>query len=121
MTGPSSNRIGPVMQYRPHRYPTQFPVAFQAHGAQQKCHIIDINNTGARITGAVGLRRGDKIKFEVLSSRVEAVVTWATINQAGVTFRPHISDKQVDTLRYRRDGRRGGHHSTVGFGFAEMR
>ena len=109
------------MQYRPHRYNTQYPVDMRTPSGQQKGKVIDVNNAGARIEGLSDVKRGDKLQLTVLSHRVDAVVQWATGERAGITFRPQITNDQVDTLRYRRDGRPGAHRGSVGFGFAEMR
>ncbi len=109
------------MQYRPHRYNTQYPVDIHTPSGPQQGNVIDVHNAGARIEGLRGVKRGDKVQINILSLRVEAVVQWVSGGRAGITFRPQITDDQVDTLRYRKDGRRGAHRSTVGFGFAEMR
>ncbi len=108
------------MQYRPHRYNTQYPIELQTPTGTQKCQVIDVHNAGARLEGLRDVKRGDKVRVNILSHRVDALVQWASGDRAGLTFRPQISDDQVDTLRYRRDGRRG-RHGTVGFGYAEMR
>lgn len=109
------------MQYRPHRYQTQFPIELCTPFGRQKCQVVDVNNTGARISGPVNLQRGHKIHFNVLNNRIEALVCWVAGNRVGIKFRPHITDTQVDMLRYRRDARQGAHRGSVGFSFAEMR
>lgn len=109
------------MQYRPHRYPTEFPVAMRTPTGPQKGKVIDVNNVGARLKGMRDLRRGDKVQVNILSMNVDAVVQWAASETIGITFRPQITDTQVDTLRFRPDGRTGRRPSSVGFGFAEMR
>ncbi len=109
------------MQYRPHRYNTQFPIDLRTPTGPQKAKVIDVNNTGARVEGLRDVQRGDKIQLNILSFRAEAVVQWVSGGRAGLTFRPQITDDQVDTLRYRRDGRGGARRGAVGFGFAEMR
>ena len=108
------------MQYRSHRYPSQFPAQFRTPLGLQKGDVTDVNHAGAQISGLKGLNRGDKVEIDVLSLRVSGVVQWINANDVGITFRPHISDHLVDTLRHRRDGRFGGRGS-VGFAFAEMR
>ncbi len=109
------------MQYRPHRYPTEFPIAINTPTGQQKGQVVDVNNVGARIKGLRDMRRGDKVRVKILNMNVDAVVQWVSHACAGITFRPQITNDQVDMLRYRRDGRAGRRPSTVGFGFAEMR
>ncbi len=107
------------MQYRPHRYQTDFPIKLQTATGRQQGKVIDVNNTGARIEGLANLRRGDKVQLDILYQNADAVVQWISNGFVGITFRPQITDDQVDTLRYRRDGR---HRSgAVGFGFAELR
>ncbi len=109
------------MQYRPHRYNTQYPIEMQTPAGNQKCKVIDVHNAGARIEGLRDVKRGDKVKLVILSHKVDALIQWASGDRAGLTFRPQISDDQVDTLRYRRDPRQVHRQGTVGFGFAEMR
>lgn len=104
------------MQYRPHRYLTQFPVTVQVSAGTQKGTVIDVNATGARIAGLQNLRRGDKLQVEVLSHRIDAIVQWSTLKWVGVQFRPQLGNHMLDTLRYRRDGRMGKTRGTVGFG-----
>jgi len=114
-------QTGYIMQYRPHRYPTQFPIKLCTSSGQQDCQVLDVNGSGARIIGPRGLRRGEKVQFGILNHRVEAVVCWAFGERAGVTFRPHLTDVQVDTLRYRRDGGHHKRHGVGGLAYAEMR
>ncbi|MCK0097578.1 PilZ domain-containing protein [Yoonia sp. F2084L] len=109
------------MQYRPHRYQTEFPIDLHTPAGPQKCKVIDVNNTGARIRGPQNLQRGHKIQFNVLGHQVEAIVCWTSGDRIGIRFRPLINDTQVDTLRYRRDARAGHARGSVGFSFAEMR
>lgn len=109
------------MQYRPHRYRTQYPTKLRSPTGPQKGHVIDVNNAGARIQGLRDLRRGDKVEVEILSLRAAAVVQWASNGYVGITFRPQITDDQVDTLRYRRDGRAYGRFGMPAHGLVEMR
>lgn len=109
------------MQYRQHRYPTEFPIAISTPSGPQQGQVVDVNNVGARIKGLRDLQRGDKVRVKILNMHVDAVVQWKSTDCLGITFRPQINDDQVDTLRYRRDARAGRRPSTVGFGFAEMR
>ena len=108
------------MQYRPHRYRTQFPTMLHTGTGPQKGDVIDVNNAGARISGLQNLRRGDKLEIENLTLRASAVVQWVAYGNVGITFRPHITDDQVDILRYRPDGRYFGRPGSVGYGLVEM-
>lgn len=108
------------MQYRSHRYQTQFPIQISTPTGQQQCRIIDVNSHGARITGARNMQRGDKIQFRALNDPISAIICWATGDTVGIAFRPQLTTVQVDTLRYRRDASRGPKRGSVGFGFAEM-
>lgn len=109
------------MQYRPHRYLTEFPATVHTPWGPQKGRVIDVNNVGARVRGLRGIQRGQKIRFKVLHTTIDAIVQWAGHDCIGITFRPQITDDQVDTLRFRKGGRAGRRPSTVGFGLAEMR
>ena len=109
------------MQYRPHRYNTHYPVDLQTAAGKQQGRVVDVHNAGARLEGLKGVARGDKVQISILSHRVDAIVQWVAGDRAGLTFRPQITDDQVDTLRHRRDARPGARRGAVGFGFAEMR
>ncbi|WP_100367226.1 PilZ domain-containing protein [Yoonia maricola] len=108
------------MQFRSHRYQTQYPIQLSTPAGLQQCRITDINNTGARILGHCTLRRGDKVKFKVLNDEISAVVCWCSQESAGILFRPQISSNQVDMLRYRRDRAHNQLRGSVGFGYAQM-
>jgi hypothetical protein len=108
------------MQYRQHRYPTFYPVNVRAPRGAQRGEVIDVNHSGARLKGLTGVNRGDKIRLDILSRHVDAVVLWATGELVGVMFRPKLSDHQMDTLRQRCTRRITPERSSVGFRFAEM-
>ena len=109
------------MQYRPHRYQTDFPVSIRTPAGPQKGTIADVNSQGARIRGLQDVQQGDKLQIDILSHHANAVVRWTAAGQIGVIFRPHLTEQQVDTLRYRRDLRHGAGRGSVGFGLREMR
>lgn len=109
------------MQYRPHRYTTNYPVTFATPAGQQRGTIMDVNTAGARIEGLKNLSRGDHVRLSVLSLHINAAVQWVANGRVGVIFSPRITEHQVDILRYRRDGRPAAGHGTVGFQFREMR
>ncbi len=109
------------MQYRPHRYPTDCSVNVSTPDGPHCAHVVDVSRTGARLSGLDGLQRGDKVRIDVLSHKVDAVVLWARSGNAGITFRPAISDHLVDVLRKRVDGRRQHPSTHPGFRYAEMR
>ncbi len=109
-----------MMRYRPHRYPTQYPIALRTPVGPQRGEIIDVNNTGARLSGLHDLHQGDKVELELMTYLLVAVVQWTAGERAGVTFHPRITDHQLDMLRYRRDRRNTGGRGSVGFGFAEL-
>ncbi|WP_439155424.1 PilZ domain-containing protein [Yoonia sp.] len=108
------------MQYRAHRYNTNYPVTFATPAGLQRGTIIDVNTAGARLEGLKNLSCGQKVTFLVLSQQVNAIVQWVVNGRVGIIFMPRISSHQVDILRYRRDGRSSAGHSTVGFQFREM-
>ncbi|MDB4254544.1 PilZ domain-containing protein [Yoonia sp.] len=108
------------MQYRSHRYPTQFPLRVQTRQGSQQGEVVDVNHSGARLTGLKRLSRGDKIQLDILSHRVEAVVLWAARGGIGVMFRPKLCDHHLDTLRQRCNRRSTPQRGQVGFTFVEM-
>lgn len=109
------------MQYRPHRYPTEFPVDVRTPIGAQRVHVTDVNVTGAALKGVDGLERGHKLAINLLSHHVEGVVRWVHGDKVGVAFRPQISEDQLDTLRYRRDGRNVFRPGSIGYRNMEMR
>lgn len=110
-----------MMQYRQHRYATEYPIEVRTPSGQQKVHVVDVNRKGVRIEGLQNIERGQRIQLNILSCPVDAIVQWVAGGLAGLTFRPQITEDQVDTLRYRRDARAVQRRGAVGFGFAEMR
>jgi hypothetical protein len=110
-----------IVQYRQHRYPTEFPINLRTPAGPQKVTVSDVNATGARLSGIRDIKRGDKLGMNLLSHHVEAVVRWVYNDRAGIVFRPQISEDQVDTLRHRRDARHVMRRGAIGFRNAEMR
>lgn len=109
------------MQYRSHRYPTEFPIDMRTPAGAQRATISDVNTQGARLTGTAGLQRGDKIGLNVLFHQIEAVVRWVNGDMVGISFRPQITEDQLDTLRYRRDARNVFRPGSVGYRHMELR
>ncbi len=109
------------MQYRPHRYPTDYTVTLATAAGSTSANVVDVNRSGARISGPDGLQRGDKLQLDILSNRVDAVVLWARSGQAGIAFRPAITDHLVDLLRKSCDGRNRHQAHRLGYRHAEMR
>ena len=109
------------MQYRPHRYLTDFPVTVRAANGPQRANVVDVNAYGARLKGLKDINEGDKLQIDILSLKAHGVVRWVGPGQLGIVFRPRLSEHEVDTLRHRRDLRKGHHRGTVGFGLREMR
>jgi hypothetical protein len=109
------------MQYRQHRYPTQYPTHMRTPTGRQQGFFRNVNNDGAQIVGTTELRRGDKLQLDVLSHTVEAIVVRVRVDQIGIVFRPKLTDHLVDTIRQRQDGRHNGGRCSVGFTYVEMR
>ena len=87
------------MKYRPHRYPTQYPVQLQTPAGAVTGIVIDVNETGARLECSAALRRGDKVTVMALTERVPGVVRWVGGRKIGVSFTPMIAKRVVDVLR----------------------
>ncbi len=109
------------MLYRSHRYPTQFPIKVRTPQGPQQGEVVDVSHSGARLTGLMRMKRGDKVQLDILSHRVDAVVLWAAHDRIGVMFRPKLSNHHLDTLRQRCNLRAAPRRGQVGFSFAEMR
>ncbi|MFT4743540.1 MAG: hypothetical protein ACI91Z_001515 [Yoonia sp.] len=107
------------MQYRPHRYRTEFPTTVRTPFGPAKAVINDVNETGALMETSVSLLRGHKIEILFLNNRVSGIVQWSAGGRCGVTFRPHLTTTQVDSLRYKQSGHRGIRHNSTGY--TEMR
>ena len=63
------------MQYRPHRYPTEFPIDVRTPFGPQRARVMDVNATGAAIRGIEGLERGNKVFLNLLSQNIEGVLS----------------------------------------------
>lgn len=109
------------MQYRPHRYPTQFPLQIKTPTGVQKGVVVDVNQDGARLQGLREITRGDKLRMNVLSNPIEAIVLWVHGDKSGVSFRPKLSTHLLDTMHYRRASRHESRAVRVGRALPEMR
>lgn len=94
------------MQYRPHRYRSDYTVQVDAPMGQLRAAISNVNEGGAQLRDTCGLRAGDPVQFNVLQNRISGVVQWATGTSAGLAFHPQITVDQIDAIRNRIDGRR---------------
>ncbi|MCO4846662.1 MAG: hypothetical protein KC448_01655 [Yoonia sp.] len=107
------------MQYRPHRYRTEFPTTMKTPFGPSEAVINDVNETGALMKTSAPLARGHKIEFTFLNNKVTGIVQWAADGRCGVTFRPHLTITQVDSLRYKQSGHRSMRHRSTSY--VEMR
>lgn len=107
------------MQFRPHRYRTEFPTVLTTPVGSVKAVVDDVNETGALMTISTPLQRGHKIRMSFLNNSVEAVVQWSQRGKCGIAFRPQLTIAQVDMLRYKQGGNQRMHHSSTRY--AEMR
>lgn len=88
------------MQYRAHRYRSQVAIGLSGPSGAQQCRVIDVSIGGARLLGAEGLRRGDKVSFRLSNYDLKAVVTWSKSEMTGIAFRPPLTSNQLARLRY---------------------
>lgn len=107
------------MQFRSHRYRTEFPTTLSTPVGKVKIVINDVNETGALISTQTLLSRGQKVDMVVLNHRIAGIVQWSLRGKCGIAFRPHLTIAQVDMLRYKPGGTRTARHSSTAY--AEMR
>ena len=107
------------MQFRSHRYRTEYPITLKTPIGAVQAVINDVNETGALVSIATPLARGQRISMSYLNNRVEAIVQWSLKGKCGISFRPHLTIAQVDLLRYKSAGHRQMRHNSTGY--AEMR
>jgi hypothetical protein len=62
------------MQYRPHRYRTEFPTTMRTPFGSAKAVINDVNKTGVLMATSAPLARGQKIEISFLNNKVSGVV-----------------------------------------------
>lgn len=103
------------MQYRPHRYRTEFPTTMRTPFGPAKAVINDVNETGALMETNAHILRGQKIEISFLNNEVSGIVQWVARGRCGITFHPFLTVKQVDALRYKQSGHRGMLHSSTGY------
>ncbi len=94
------------MQYRAHRYTTDYPVHVNAPMGNMRAAVSNVNEAGAQLRDAVGLNVGDPVQFQVLHERISAIVQWAAGGRAGLSFHPRITIDQIDAIRNRAGIRR---------------
>jgi len=107
------------MRFRRHRYPARFPVTVKTPFGEVRCHISNVNETGAKLAPLPGLERGDTIAIILSIGRVQAIVQWTTKDQIGVAFRPQIPLSFVDAMRRGPNSRQNAFHHSQGY--REMR
>ena len=102
------------MQYRPHRYPTQFPIRLKTPDGFKDATLLDVNETGARVQGQAHLRRGDIVTVLALNEHVPGTVRWVGNDRVGISFSPAISRRVVDILRRAEKGSQARRFNTLG-------
>ena len=102
------------MQFRPHRYQTQYPVTLSGPSGRLMAIVANVNERGARLDHAIGLKSGDRVGFRLIHEQVEAVVQWAAGDRAGIAFLPNIGIDQIDIMRARLTGHRPAQPRHVG-------
>lgn len=107
------------MQFRSHRYNTEFSTIMSTPIGKLNITINDVNETGALISMSETLARGHKVEMSIRFHKIIGIVQWSKRGKCGITFRPHLTLEQVDMFRHRHGGQRSLHHSSTGY--AEMR
>ncbi|MCF2870626.1 PilZ domain-containing protein [Octadecabacter sp. G9-8] len=87
------------MGYRPHRYPTMFPVDVVHGTTNQKCHLTNITPTGAGVFEVKGVNKGDVITVKSSVGNLVATVQWAEDDQCGVKFAQQLGTRQIAQIR----------------------
>lgn len=105
--------------YRKHRYPTRFPIQMTTPTGRITAHVIDVNESGARISGMNKVRCGDKVFIQAVGKQYAAVVRWIKDERVGVSFTPALAPRDVDALRYAKKPMTPLRHTSMGL--REMR
>ncbi|MEY1554889.1 PilZ domain-containing protein [Yoonia sp. R2331] len=108
-----------MQQYRRHRYPTSFPVQAKTPFGVLPGKVLDVNEHGAQIKGLDDLSPGDKVMLQAGGDQIMSVVRWVAKDRVGVMFRPMLTIRQVDALRYAKRSSSASRFSSVGL--MEMR
>ena len=102
------------MRFRRHRYPTEYPVTVHLAGGEHRAFVIDVTEAGARLRGLPGATRGDAVTLVTAAGTATGTVRWAAGDRCGIAFRPQISLRMVDSLRFAKVPMTGGRYSSVG-------
>ncbi len=108
-----------MQKFRHHRYPTSFPVQATTPFGLRPGKILDVNEYGAQIDGLSDLTPGDKVVLRAGPDQIASIVRWVAKDRVGVMFRPRLTIKQVDSLRYAKRPTMRTRFSSVGL--TEMR
>ncbi len=108
-----------MQRFRNHRYPTAFPAQVKTAFGIRPAKVIDVNEQGAQLENTADLAPGDKVVLKAGADQVNAVVRWAENDRVGIMFRPMLTIRQVDSLRYAKRPSMQTRFSSVGL--AEMR
>jgi len=90
-----------TVHFRKHRYPTRFTVIVKSAAGQTRCSISNVNETGAKIIGITGLKRGDEAILMLTVAQARGLVQWVTPDKVGIAFQPHLPPHFVDEMRHR--------------------
>lgn len=88
------------MGYRPHRYPTMFPVEVICDGRRQKCFLTNITATGAGVFEVTGLELQNIITIKSSVGNLKAVIQWSEDDQCGVKFTQKLGPRQIEQIRH---------------------
>lgn len=88
------------MGYRPHRYPTTYPVVLQQGEVRQNCFLINVTEGGAGLFDVTNLSPKDEVTLRCSVGNLDAIVQWIDTDQCGVVFKQRLGTRQIEQLRH---------------------
>ena len=79
------------MRPRAQRHTTHSPIVLTARGMGRHFTVTNISKSGAGLTGEKHLRVGEDVILNYAGGRINAIVKWANLCQAGVAFEREIN------------------------------
>lgn len=86
-------------KFRKGRLPSDVELTVETGDGPARVKVIDVNEYGMRLFGAMNVRRGEDLTAALKSWEVSAVVRWARPPYCGILFDSRAPDAAVAELR----------------------
>ena len=86
-------------KFRKGRLPSDVELTVETGDGPARVKVVDVNEYGMRLVGAMNVRRGEDLTASLDSWEVSAVVRWARRPYCGILFDSRAPDAALAELR----------------------